>query len=172
MQKKTTRSKAGSILVAIDLTKHSTEPLLFASDLASKLSKNLLILHVVHDPEESPGFYVPKGKKRILKPMSKIAREMLEKYLNKLGQSSPELKLGKGIETIIVEGIPETKILEVANQNHVDMIVVGSHGRKGISKLLLGSRADHIVTHALIPVVVVKTKKAKKLIMKKGEKDG
>ncbi|MBF0288621.1 MAG: universal stress protein [SAR324 cluster bacterium] len=172
MQKKIAKSKNGSILVAIDLTKHSNEALEFANDLAIKLHKDLIILHAVHDPEESPGFYAPKGKKKNLAPMEKVAKEMLEKYLSKVQQQSPELELSRGVQTIVVYGMPESKILEVAEQKKVDMIVVGSHGRKGISKLLLGSRADHIVTHSLVPVVVVKTKKAKKLIIKKGEKDG
>ena len=52
---------------------------------------------------------------------------------------------------------PRTALLEAAKSDKVDLIIVGSHGRSGFAKLLLGSVASHVVTHAPCMVVVVKT---------------
>jgi phosphate:Na+ symporter len=50
--------------VAVDFTSFSEKALVFASELAEKLEARLLVLHVIHDPAEAPGFYAPKGKKK------------------------------------------------------------------------------------------------------------
>ncbi len=56
----------------------------------------------------------------------------------------------------VVEGDPRVELVEAAESGKVDLIVVGSHGRSGLSKLLLGSVASHVVTHAPCDVLVVK----------------
>jgi nucleotide-binding universal stress UspA family protein len=53
-------------------------------------------------------------------------------------------------------GDPREIILRVAEEQHADLVVVGSHGRSGFSKLLMGSVASHVVTHAPCSVLVVK----------------
>lgn len=60
-------------------------------------------------------------------------------------------------EARIAEGDPRIALVDTARLEQADMIVLGSHGRTGISKLLLGSVASHVVTHAPCTVVVVKT---------------
>ncbi|HET9251444.1 MAG TPA: universal stress protein [Candidatus Eisenbacteria bacterium] len=54
-------------------------------------------------------------------------------------------------------GDPRLVLEETAKSEQADLVVVGSHGRSGIKKLFLGSVADHVVTHAPCPVLVVKT---------------
>jgi nucleotide-binding universal stress UspA family protein len=58
-------------------------------------------------------------------------------------------------------GDAASTICSVAEDLHVDVIVVGSHGRSGVSRLLLGSTSEHIVRHAPCPVLVVREPKAK-----------
>ena len=53
-----------TLLVAVDFTPFSEKALVFASELAEKLEAQLLVLHVIHDPAEAPGFYAQKGKKK------------------------------------------------------------------------------------------------------------
>jgi nucleotide-binding universal stress UspA family protein len=60
-------------------------------------------------------------------------------------------------EARIAEGDPRVALVDAARIESADLIVVGSHGRTGISKLLLGSVANHVVTHAPCSVVVVKS---------------
>jgi len=64
---------------------------------------------------------------------------------------------GLTTEARVAEGDPRIALIDAAKSERADMIVVGSHGRSGISKLLIGSVASHIVTHAPCTVVVVKS---------------
>jgi nucleotide-binding universal stress UspA family protein len=57
---------------------------------------------------------------------------------------------------LVAQGDPREAIVDAAREHGVDLVVVGSHGRTGLSKLLLGSVASHVVTHAPCTVLVVK----------------
>jgi len=59
-------------------------------------------------------------------------------------------------KAVVRQGDPREAIVETAREHGADLIVVGSHGRSGISKLVLGSVANHVVTHAPCSVLVVK----------------
>ena len=62
---------------------------------------------------------------------------------------------GPGCETVHVkDGYPGDGILETAKKSGCDLIVMASHGRRGLSRLLLGSQANHVVTHSTLPVLV------------------
>jgi nucleotide-binding universal stress UspA family protein len=63
---------------------------------------------------------------------------------------------GRGIETVVEPGRPARTILSVAAERGVDHIVIGSHGREGVSRLVLGSVAERVVRQAPIPVTVVR----------------
>lgn len=60
-------------------------------------------------------------------------------------------------EARVAEGDPRVSLVEAARAERANLVVVGSHGRSGIAKLLLGSVASYVVTHAPCTVVVVKT---------------
>ena len=66
---------------------------------------------------------------------------------------------GLTTEARVVRGDPREAIVDAARTMAADLVVVGSHGRTGLGKLLLGSVASHVVTHAPCTVTVVKTKK-------------
>ncbi|WP_226483317.1 universal stress protein [Natrinema amylolyticum] len=63
---------------------------------------------------------------------------------------------GASIETETVIGQPSRSIVEFAAENDVDQIVLGSHGRSGVSRVLLGSVAEKVVRRAPVPVTVVR----------------
>lgn len=64
---------------------------------------------------------------------------------------------GFATEGRVVQGDPRETLVHVAETERADLVVVGSHGRSGLTKLLLGSVASHVVTHAPCSVLVVKT---------------
>ena len=66
---------------------------------------------------------------------------------------------GLATEARVVTGDPREAIVNEARTMGADMVVVGSHGRTGLGKLMMGSVASHVVTHAPCTVTVVKTKK-------------
>ena len=146
------------LLVAVDFSPFSEEALLFAGRLAEKLKARLLVLHVIHDPAEAPGFYAQKGKKKkFLQSMEEAAEEMMEEFLLKMRQAYPDLVPIKKAKPLLVIGTPVTRIVEVAEKKQVDMIIIGSHGRTGLSHLLIGSKVQRVVQLSHIPVTVVKT---------------
>ena len=146
-----------TLLVAVDFTPFSEEALIFASHLAEKLSARLLVLHVIHDPAEAPGFYAHKGKKKkFLQSMEDAAEEMMQGFMKKMRKAHPGQKPIKEAKPLLVVGTPVARILEIAKKKKADMIILGSHGRTGLSHMLVGSKAERVVQLSPIPVTVVK----------------
>jgi nucleotide-binding universal stress UspA family protein len=153
----TVRLDNSTLLVAVDFTPFSEEALIFASHLAEKLKARLVVLHVIHDPAEAPGFYAQKGeKKKYLQSMEESAAEMMQGFLKKMRKTHPDQKPIKKAKSLLVVGTPVTRILEIAKKKKVDMIILGSHGRTGLSHMLVGSKAERVVQLSPIPVMVVK----------------
>ena len=153
------------ILVAVDFTSYSKEALYFASKLADCLGAQLLVLHVIHDPAEAPGFYARKGKqKKFLQSMEETAEEMMDDFLKNMRKAHPDQAPIQNATPLLVVGTPVTRIIEIADKKNASMIMLGSHGRTGLSHLLIGSKAERVVQLSPIPVTVVKTsKKTEKL---------
>jgi nucleotide-binding universal stress UspA family protein len=148
------------LLVPVDFTHFSEEALVFASELAEKLGDQLLVLHVIHDPLEAPGFYAQKGKaKKFLVTMEDAANEMMDEFLEKMRKRHPDNTPIKEAISLLVVGTPVTRIVEIAKKKKARMIIIGSHGRTGITNLFLGSKAERVVRLSPIPVTVVKSNK-------------
>jgi nucleotide-binding universal stress UspA family protein len=158
---KKAKNKKETLLVAVDFTPYSEKALIFAGELANKLQANLLVLHVIHDPAEAPGFYNQKmKKKKFLRSMEEAAKEMMAEFLQKMKMACPEdCALQEAIPLLVV-GTPVSRIIEIAEKKRVSMIIVGSHGRTGLTNLLLGSKAERLVRLSPIPVIVVKPSKS------------
>jgi nucleotide-binding universal stress UspA family protein len=151
-----------NLLVPVDFTSFSEEALIFASELANKLKAKLLVLHVIHDPAEAPGFYARQWKKKkYLQTMQEAAEEMMQEFLKKMRQAYPDQTPIKNATPLLVTGTPVKRIVEVAEKKHAGMIIIGSHGRTGLSNLMLGSKAGQVAQLSPIPVTVVKTSKEK-----------
>ena len=151
-----------TLLVAVDFTSYSKDALLFASRLAECMQAQILVLHVIHDPAEAPGFYARKGKKKkFLQSMEEAAEEMMAEFLKKMRRTySDQMPIQEAIPLLVV-GTPVTRIIEIAEKRQASMIIIGSHGRTGLSHLLVGSKAERVVQLSPIPVTVVKTPKKK-----------
>ena len=150
------------LLVAIDFSPYSEQALCFAGRLAEKLKAQLIVLHVIHDPAEAPGFYAQKGKKKkFLKSMEEAAEEMMEEFLEKMRKAHPNQVPIHKAKPLLVVGTPVTRIVEVAEKEQVNMIIMGSHGRTGLAHLLVGSKVQRVVQLSPIPVTVVKNPQGK-----------
>jgi nucleotide-binding universal stress UspA family protein len=146
------------ILVPVDFSPCAEEALLYAADLAAKLQFPLVVLHVVHDPGQAPGYYAIKGRKKQLRRMEDVASEMMEEFMLGMKKKHPDhLALAKA-ETRLVVGLPVTRILETAAKLQAGMIVMGSQGRTGLAHVLLGSKAEQVVRLSPIPVTIIKAK--------------
>lgn len=145
------------ILVPVDFSVDSEAALSLAARLASRLDVPLSVLHVVHDPGDAPGYYHVKGRKRQLGKLEDLAREMLDDFMQTRIEADPEGETLKRAKRMLVVGLPVTRILEVVTRTNPQMVVMGSAGRTGLSRFLLGSKAEQIVRLCPIPVTIVKT---------------
>lgn len=88
--------------------------------------------------------------------------EAFEEYLADEGEVAVEnvRKLGEQVGVKVKpaysKGIPADKILEYADENNIDLIVMGTHGLTGIKKFLIGSVAENVVRHSKVPVMVIR----------------
>jgi nucleotide-binding universal stress UspA family protein len=146
----------GPILVPVDFSESSEAALLFAVELSRCMHCSLLVLHVVHDPGSMPGYYSRALKKKQLVRIEDGAAEMLDEFVHRVVKQHPEIKDLKRLESMMVKGLPSTRILEVADKTGATMIVMGSKGLTGLKHILMGSVAEHVMHLCRIPVTVVK----------------
>ena len=143
------------IVVAVDGSETSNKALDEATKLARETSSIILLLHVC---EEMPIMWEPDGMNMILmqnslKAVSDAGKELLEKHRKQLTEH------GITVETKLVEtygGRIGSVISEEAQKWHADLLVVGTHGRKGIAHFLIGSVAEDVTRTASMPVLLVR----------------
>jgi len=133
---------AKKILFSTDFSTCGDAALNWATSLARDTNARLLILHV----QEPPIVYgYGAAYYGVVNPDLDQQREMLEKVVPK----DPSVSF----EHHLVEGTPAEAIVRFADREGVDLIVMGTHGRTGISRALMGSVAEAVVRHASCPVL-------------------
>ena len=151
----TAPSTTAPIIAAVDFSEDSEHALLWAARQARLESAPLLVLHVVHDPAASPGFY-HQPDEDWLRPMADAAEKMMETFLTRVKAENPDLVALASADTRFVTGLPAGRIAEVAEKLSARMIVLGSSGRTGLDVVLLGSVAERVAEISPVPVVIVK----------------
>ncbi len=146
------------ILVPVDFSASSAAALLWGAALARAITKPLVVLHVVHDPVGAPGYYLraQHGGALEMQRIEEGARDMMDEFLRELCERHPEMGAPADLTTRLVAGVPATRILEVADELDARLIVMGSEGRTGLARALLGSKAERVVRLAPVPVTIVK----------------
>ena len=144
------------ILVPLDFSSHSKAALLKACEMAEYTGEPLLILHVIHDPSDMPGYYGLVTKKKKLLRIEDLARDSFDDFMKGVIADNRDLKVLKDAEHMLVVGLPVTRILEVADKRMVSMVVMGSMGRTGLKHMMLGSKAEQVVRLCPVPVMIVK----------------
>lgn len=147
---------AGPVLVPVDFSQASANALLRAVEIAQCMGWHVLVLHVVHDPGSMPGYYRQALKKKQLLRIEDAASEMLAAFMEKQRANHPRIKDYKRLDSLLIKGLPSSRILEVANKLKSPMIVMGSTGLTGWQHLLIGSIATQVTRLAPMPVMVVK----------------
>jgi nucleotide-binding universal stress UspA family protein len=141
------------ILAAIDGSESSLYALNQAVNLAVKWSAELLIISVV--PPLSPLVYMgpaPMYKEQYTKVAKESHQRVLDIASEKIKNTHPDLK----IETRLEEGRPSKVIVETAQNENVDLVVIGSRGIGGIKGWVLGSTSHKVVESCTKPVLIVK----------------
>lgn len=144
-----------TILCAVDFSGDSFAALVWACRQSALTGARLVLLHVVHDPASSPGFY-RRVRSEWLQPMVDVAEDMMAEFLGNFRAENGDLPALGRLETRLVRGLPAGRIVEVARDEAADLVVIGSRGRTGLPHVLLGSVAERVVQMAPVPVTVVK----------------
>ena len=144
------------ILVPIDFSNDAKQALLFAAELAQDLKCPLIVMHAVHDPGESPGLYTKKQTKKRLRKLEDIAADMLSEFIHKTHQKHPKLKLLKKPKTCLVTGLPVMRILEMSEKLQPRILIMGSQGRTGLKRALIGSKSEQVIRLSSVPVTIVR----------------
>jgi nucleotide-binding universal stress UspA family protein len=143
------------LLVGVDFSPDSEAALRWAARLASQLRAPLLVLHVIHDPAEAPGTYA-RAAAAPLERAEDVARTMLEGFVGRVREQEPALRELAEAELCIVRGLPEGRILELADERRARLVVMGGRGRTRLADLLLGSKTERVARMACAPVAIIK----------------
>ena len=135
-----------TILHPTDFSERSEFAFRLACLLARDYGARLTVLHVA-EPAITIG-----GEGVLMLPLA-VDVQPLRERLQQLRPPDPKVQ----VEHRLVEGDAATEILRVAEETKCDMIVLGTHGRTGLGRLLMGSVAEQVVRKALCPVLTVKT---------------
>lgn len=139
------------ILFATDFSENSEHAFDYALTLARKFDARMTIIHVINEPVDLRGFYVPHiSFEKLEKEIEEGAEKMMQKFCR------TRIKDFSNYETLIVAGIPYDEILKKANEEKVSLIVLGTQGRKGIDHFLFGSTAERVVRNSLCPVMTIR----------------
>jgi nucleotide-binding universal stress UspA family protein len=130
------------ILVPTDFTETSEHALEWAIQMASRLGSAITVMHAYELPIVGlpDATIIPSGD--IAARIAEAAHRALDKTLERHKDS------GVPIAAVLREGVPWQAINHVADEIHADLVVLGTHGRKGIARALLGSTAEKVVRSA------------------------
>ncbi|MBX3258284.1 MAG: universal stress protein [Labilithrix sp.] len=136
------------ILVPTDFEEASEHALEAALDLAQDLDAEVTIVHVI----QAPPIYYSAYAQGLAWPVEELdgaARRALDDAL-----AAAKKRYGK-VDAVLLNGAPRVQILEAVVDRKADVIVMGTHGRRGIVRAVLGSVAESIVRTSPVPVLTV-----------------
>jgi nucleotide-binding universal stress UspA family protein len=141
------------VLCAVDFSDRSIEACRYAAGLCSRLDARMSILHVFEVPSYAS---VPDGSTTVLAAsIDESVRRVSEQLRAELDTLAQKLEPARTVKTILRDGIAEQVIVDVAEELFADLIVLGTYGRSGLSRWLVGSVTERVVRAAKCPVLVV-----------------
>ena len=146
-------TKIQKVLIAMDYDETSQKVAEVGFSMAKALHAETILLHVI---SEQPVYYSTYTYMRelrvdILGDLKKSTQAYLDKSKKYLGDDS--------IQTVLKEGEIAETILNTAKELHADIIVLGSHSRKWLENIIIGSEAEAVLKKTTIPLFIIPTKK-------------
>ncbi len=135
-----------NILVGFDESRYSKAALIEASNWIKRHGGKVILVHAVYfDPEEFG--IAPAQLEKRLKVGEKMCIQTKEMLTSEFGIE---------VQSLICEGDPPTVIVDIAREKKADLIVLGTYGRKGLKRLLMGSVTSQVIVNSPVDVLVVK----------------
>lgn len=135
------------IMVAIDLTEEAPQVLNKAVEISKAHDAQLMLVHVVEPVGYAYGGDIPMDLTELQDQLDKAAKDQLAKYGEQYNVSKEN--------QVVTVGRPESEIHRLSKEQNVDLVIVGSHGRKGF-QLLLGSTANGVLHGTICDVLAVR----------------
>ncbi len=143
------------ILFPLDLSESSAKIAPFVKSLASRYDARVHLLFVARVFDYFTSMYVPHPS------VSQFEKEVIEGAEKRLYEFADEnFAAAAGTKTQVVAGDPSEEILGYIAAHGIDLVVMGTHGRKGLDKVIFGSVAERVVKSSPVPVMVVNPFKA------------
>ena len=140
-----------SILFATDFSPESEYAFDYALTMAKRFDAQLLAIHVINEPLDLRGFYVPHIS---FDNLEEEIRSGAEKHINDF--CNKHTATFKKLSSRIATGIPHEVIISTGLEINADIIVLGTHGRSGLDHVLFGSTAEKVVRKSPIPVLTIR----------------
>jgi nucleotide-binding universal stress UspA family protein len=145
--------KFSKILVAADGSEASNHAVDYGIEIARKYNSDLTALHIILSDVTLFGSVPPAHMNEIKNEAQKYLDKIREKYYKSNDNNNKQIQLRT---ELITSASAVGGILGFAEKENIDLIVIGTRGRSGFKKLLLGSVASGVVTYAHCPVLVIK----------------
>lgn len=140
-----------TILFATDFSESSDYAYQYADSLAKQYKARLILVHVINEPVDLRGFYVPHiSFEKLEEEIEQGARKMMEKFCR------TNIRDFENYETCILPGIPYDEIIKKGVESSADLIVMATHGRTGLDHVLFGSTAEKVVRKSPVPVLTIR----------------
>jgi len=149
-----------TILFPLDLTENSSKILPYVLSVSEKYDSTIYLLHVVPDFQKWAKEYISHTSPYAsLDMFKKEALEGAEKAMDRVCEE--QLQSCPNFQRRVVSGDPATEILKTIETEDIDMVIMGTHGRKGLEHIILGSVAENVVKKSPVPVMTINPYKVK-----------
>lgn len=142
-----------AVLLPTDFSGCANYAVSYAAAIARATNATIICVYVVEPIVPAVG-YTGLAEPLPIADINEQLEDSAERELPKLAEC--EECAGLNVEEIIVHGDAAAEIVRLADERKVDLIVISSHGRTGLGRMLFGSTAEAVVRHAKCPVLVVK----------------
>ncbi len=139
-----------TILCALDLSEHSQVVAEHACMLAKLSGAKIFAMYVAPTMTQYTGFHVAPNT------IDGFVGEIVSGAESSMAEFVAKHFEGVEVEADVVVGYATEEILAAADKHNADIIVMGTHGRKGIDRILFGSVAEKVVTQSRIPVLTIR----------------
>jgi nucleotide-binding universal stress UspA family protein len=152
--------RVSRILVPTDFSEESAAALGWAGTLQQAFDAEVILLHVI-DPAAVAPIVPPIGPVPGAGVDPTVVAEVVEQVRRQADEQIARVAAEFGrARTLVADGSPGATIVEVAASQWADLIVMGTHGRSGLARVIFGSVAEHVVRHSTVPVLTVRRKAA------------